>query len=351
MVVSGMVELGPSKWMKKATPFGYARISTDKQTADDRKHSDPMKKPVLMRQMAEVNAALKVAKLPQVKKANWFVEIASGRNPKRKQWGALRQAILDHNGRAFVVVTRPDRWARDVDASVEALAPLKRQGIPLYATVGGIQTGTTDERRPTENFMFLLESGFAAQTSDIQEVKALTAAERQRSEGAIPGHGRSLFPFARMDPLDAYRENVSILSLPGREGTITRLRDTVASLTAPHGMAATAVERLRKAENERIGKLSPEQYREWYDFRQGIRERLIRAGHDPWAGKARTKPGPIDWPSRALMRMVGLYLGEPWKYKRPTDAFIADVMENYVEYLSDKDKRLRAATVGKRRKQ
>jgi len=168
-----MREYGAAKWMKKAKAFGYLRISTEKQIAGDRAQSNPLKKPIIKRQMQEINDGLKANGLPAVKAGDWYVDIASGTDRDRTQWLACRAAAMAYAGEAFIAVKDPTRWGRNVDDAVEAWAPLKRKGVPIFAVSTGIQTGDMIHgRRPSENFFFLLNSGFAAQTSEIQQEKA-----------------------------------------------------------------------------------------------------------------------------------------------------------------------------------
>jgi len=334
-----MSNFGPSAWMKKATPFGYARISTSKQDADDRRVKGARNKPILKRQMAEVNAALKAKGLPAIKPENWFVEVGSGTNPSRPEWLELQAKALNHKGRAFIAVKDPSRWARDADGAVEAWAPLKRRGIPILAASEGIQTGNaTDDIRPQESFFFLLQAGFAASVSDTQKKKARAAVERQRSEGVLAGKGQSLYPFAPEDPLLVMDRSRRILDLPGGGAKFAR---AVSELTQPKGPSEPAIRRLLKRDEAARAKLSAEDYASLRDFRTGIRDILRERGHDPFA-KFDKDAGPTDWGARALMRNVGAYLKEPDQFQQPTPERVAEILANPVEFLSDKDKKRKA---------
>ena len=81
---------GFEKWMKKARVLGYARISSEKQSAADKKQKDALKKPVIKRQMEEVNAGLKSLGVPSIKKGDWYAEVASGTRRDRTQWLKLQ---------------------------------------------------------------------------------------------------------------------------------------------------------------------------------------------------------------------------------------------------------------------
>lgn len=329
---------GAEAWMKKARIFSYTRISTAKQTSDDRRVKDVKKKTTLKRQKKEIDDALKAQGLKPGANADWYAEIASGTRSDRPQWLKMQAAAKEAamNGkRAVIVVKDPSRWARDVDAAVEAWAPLKRMGIPILAITENIQTGTAEDLRPDESLFFLFKSGFAEQVSKVQQLKAEAGVKRQLEEGAFAGKGKSLYPFAKTDPLDVLIDNYDILK---ERGGPTLLKQKIEVLSMPNGMRASAVNRYRDDEDARRKNLSPEMYERWYEFRKGIREELQAADSDPWASKG-NRTGKQDWEMNALLRMTGLYLKEPWKYPMPSeqdvDAFAS------IEFLSDKDKKRR----------
>ena len=332
-------KFGADDWMKKARVFVYTRISTAKQTADDRRVKDVKKKSTLKRQKAEIDSSLKTLGLPKAKAGDWYAEIASGTRADRPEWLKMmsdaKEAAMGGK-RVVIVVKDPSRWARDVDVAVEAWAPLKRMGIPILAVTENIQTGTTAERRPDEALFFLIKQGFAAQVSDVQKEKAKAGVERQLKEGALAGKGQSLYPFAKVDPLDVLIDNYDVLK---ERGGGTLLKNKIDVLSNPNGMSATAVNRERAREEARRKNLSPEMYRRWYEFRKGIREILQEADSDPFAAKG-NRTGKLVWEMNALMRMVGLYLKEPWKHPMPSDQDV-DAFQS-VEFLSDKDKNRRA---------
>ena len=331
------MSFGPSDYFKKATMFGYTRISTDKQSVDDKKQTDAKKKKSLIRQFNEINAELKKQGLPALKKENWFAEVASGTKQNRTQWIAAREAALNHDGIAVMVVKDPSRWARNVDWAVEAWIPLKERGIPVYAVVTGIQTGTVLDRRPSENFFFLLNSGFAAQVSEVQQKKAEEGRDRQRAEGAADFKGRSVFPFARKDPVTVYNDNFDIL---GRPNGPADMKKRIEADSNPNGMSYSQADRFLKAMNAIKVRLNQTEWREYLEFRERLQERMRMLDSDAWATKG-NKQGKLDYRSNALYRMTGLYLKEPFEYPMPTEAFLERVEKDFVEYLSDKDKKRR----------
>lgn len=337
------MNFGPSPYFAKkgTTSYGYFRLSTEEQSVEDTKQKDPKKKTSIKRQIKEVQDALKAQGIPPIKPENMFVDIASGTKEDRTGWKAAREAAMASKGRAFIVVKDPSRWARNVDAAVAAWKPLKERGIPVYAAVTGIQTGTAQDLRPSENFFFLLNSGFAAQTSEVQQKKAMSGVSRQKEEGAFPAKGTSIFPFAQRDPLLIFLENRALQSEPRG---VPNLKRMIEAGSNPNGTSFAGAQALLKRENARLAKLTPEAHQEWVDFRQRMRERLLRIGSDPWAPKG-ADAGKPDFRANALYRMTGLYLKDPDQHPMPSEDFLDDVEKNFVMFLSDKDKKRR----GKRR--
>jgi DNA invertase Pin-like site-specific DNA recombinase len=331
---------GADKWMKKAKPFGYFRISTEEQSVQDEKTKEAVKKTTIKRQIKEVQDELKRQGLPAIKKENIFAEVASGTKTDRSQWLALRSEAMAHDGPAFIVVKSPSRWARNVEDAVEAWAPLKRRGVPVFAISDNIQTGTAKDRRPQESLWFLMNQGFAAQFSLEQAEKADKGVARQESEGALGGTGSSIYPFARQDPMKVLLENEFLLSEP--KGA-TKLNSTIETLTMPNGMKSQSVSSLRTKLKTLREKLTPEQFEEWLEFREYLRLKLLDLDSDPWVGKLDISSGSKVnfYPARALMRMSGLYLGRPWEFPKPEVRFLDNVLKNFTDFLSDKDKKRR----------
>ena len=334
-----MREYGAAKWMKKAKSFGYLRISTEKQNAGDKAQTNPLKKPIIKRQLEEINDGLKANGLPAVKAGDWYADIASGTDRDRTQWLACRAAAMAYAGEAFIVVKDPTRWGRNVDDAVEAWAPLKRKGVPIFAVATGIQTGDMIHgRRPSENFFFLLNSGFAAQTSEIQQEKADAGVTRQKEEGALAGTGSSLFPFAQRDPVQVYLENENLLTqTKGKK----KLADTVGLLSNPNGMKSQSVNNLAKKIKGWRETLTNDQFIEYLKFREWLRQKSIELDADAWTDKTPYLPKGSKtnyYPMRAIMRMSGLYLGNPHLFEKPDYRFLAQVEKDFPKYLSDKDK-------------
>jgi DNA invertase Pin-like site-specific DNA recombinase len=331
---------GKSDEMKKATPFLYARISTDEQSVQDGKINDVFKKTAIKRQIKLIQDLLKSQGLPKVKKENIYAEVASGRKSDRPQWLAIQSAIMAHNGPAFIVIKSPSRWARELDSAVEAWAPLKRKNTPVYAIFDNIQTGHAGDLRPQESLWFLLNSGFAALGSDEQKVKADQGVKRQKAEGALAGTGSSLYPFARRDPLEVFLENEDLLTIPKGKKKFAELIEVQ---SMPNGMKAVSVNSLRLKVNSLREKLNAQQFKQWLAFRAYLRNKLIELDSDPWVGKLAISSGSKAnyYPARALMRMAGLYLTKPAEHLQPKIEVLETVIKEFPQYLSDKDKKRR----------
>jgi len=345
-----MTTFGPSPWMKKAEALIYTRISDNQQSKEDKRTDDPKKKPALIQQFDYTNDRLKQFGLPQGKKANWFAEVRSGTDRDRTQWRLMmaKATELAMSGkRVFIAVQDPSRWSRNTRHSLTALDRMHDLGIPVMAVREGIQTGSAGDLHPTEELLFVQLQGGASFVSQEQKKKAEQSVEKAKKEGIMSGKGQPLFPFARKDPLEAYYEQQPLISVPKKDGGgITAFRRAVSAITQPNGISESSMVRFEKAETERLAKLTKEEYDEWRDYRNMIRNLLIELNHDPFAQN--TEPGPINFKARALMRYAGRYLKEPWMYeKRPIEE-LNFIMNNFKDFLGTKDLKRYASIVGKR---
>ena len=345
------------KWMKNATPFVYARIS-DKEQSPDEASLDVMKQTPIIEQIEGMKAKLKLLELKQPKKGNVWADIASGGTMDRPAWKSMMEAVLNHEGRAYVVVAEPSRWARNTVLGSEAYAPLYRRDIPILSTSDGLMSGTTTEPRPNVQFLFLIKQGVAEGERGQLIDRVNRKKETRISQGILPAGIGSLFPFARADPLDVINENIHVMAAPRKEGggkgAFGRL---VVQLTAPNGPNSDQYYRKElERENERKAQLTPEEYATWYAFRKKWRALQLERDYDS------QKDGPIvslnrkdvDWGMRAAQRFANGYLRYPFskEYKdtMPTDEAIQEYLDNPREYLSDNDKKLYRSIVGKQKK-
>ena len=353
-----MTTFGASDWMKdkKTVVLQYTRISDRQQSKEDRKKGKdgkPLpakKKPALIEQKKYVDDLLKANKLPKVKNENWFAEVQSGTDRDRAEWNALmaRAQELVHQGkRVFIAVQDPSRWSRNTRHSLVALDRMHDLGVPVFAVREGIQTGSVGDLHPTEELLFVQLQGGASFVSQEQKKKADISVEESKDAGVMAGKGQPLFPFARMDPLTAYYEELPLLTLTRKEGGgPVAFRRAVSSRTQPNGPSESSMVRFMDAELERKEKLTQKEYDDFRKYRTKIRNLLIEFNHDPFANN--TLEGPIDFRASALMRMVGRYLKEPWKYSQRSDEEIQNIILNFKDFLGTKAMIRYRTIVGKR---
>lgn len=328
-----MSSFGPSPWFKKAKIFGYARISSAEQSVQDKKVKSAKKKTTIKRQMDLIQRRLKEQGLPKVKDADFYAEVRSGTDAKRPEWAKVRAAAMAHNGPAVIVVKDPSRWARNTEDAVEAWAPLKRKGVPIYAVDTGVQTGTMDDIRPNEAFFFLLNSGFAASVSEVQKKKATEAVERQMEEGVLAAKGSTIYPLLDVSPFQTFKDNISLLSKKRGQADMFRALEATSAGRISKQAARNLVAR-ELAIMETLGT----DYDDYFQYREDLREIIGNLGHDPWA-KFDKDAGPISWPARAVMRQAGLYIQNPPNGRELSQEEIQNIIQNPFDFLSDKDKK------------
>jgi len=347
------VKFGPSEWMKKATSLAYTRVSTNDQDPKSSEEKTVKKKRILVKQFKFINDELKRLGLPKVTNSNWFAEVKSGAHEDRGQWQALQKkaiSLANEGERVFIAIQDPSRWGRNILHAFAALNELHKFGIPVYAAREGIQTGSEGDLHPTEQLLFGQLSGGSAYVSQVQKEKAEQSVETAKKEGTMSAKGLSLFPFAKVDPLDAYLDNVNILLakpvVAGKTGP-NAFSMVVSALGGIDGPSKNSVKTtFRTAETKRRKHLTTKEYNQWRRYRDKIRKILIKRNSDPYAKG--TKAGDYDFPSQALMMMVGRSLTEPHIYRERTDKEIKEYLENPKPYLSVKDSKIWRATVSKR---
>jgi DNA invertase Pin-like site-specific DNA recombinase len=347
---------GLSDWMKEATPLAYTRISSNDQDKTDLSKKNAKSKPILKKQFDFIQKRLKADGLPEVKAENWFAEVGSGADRNRGQWkNVIRRAVSMAAGgeKVFIVVQDPSRWARNARHAMVAIDQLHDVGVPVYAARESLQTGSVGDLHPIEELIFVQLLGSAAFVSQEQSKKALQSVDTAKEEGKASSTGYSLFPFAKVDPLDAYYEHIAILRAPkdkwqSGQGGPNAWATVVAATSAPNGPTVNSVKNtLRKAEQERREKLSDKEYKAWREYRTMIRNILKERNADPWAPRG-VDSGTYDFGAQALMMMVSRSLSEPWKYRMRTAEEIEEYLTNPKPYLSVKDSKIYKTTVSKR---
>jgi len=346
-------KFGASEWMKKAIPLAYTRVSTNDQDPKSAGTKTVKKKPILKKQFNFINDSLKRAGLKQVTPSNWYAEVKSGTERNRGQWNAIQSkaiSLANEGKRVYIVIQDPSRWSRNSRHSMVALDNLHDFGIPVYAAREGIQTGSAGDLHPTEELLFLQLQGGAAYLSQVQKEKAHQSVDTAKKEGTVSAKQLSLFPFADVDPLEAYLDNVDILVakpiVAGKTGP-NAFGMVVSALTGVNGPSKNSVKNtMRTFMTKLLKELSPAEFNKWKLYRNKIRNILIERKSDPWAKS--TDAGKWDFPSQALMMMVGRSLVEPWDYRERTDKEIKEYLENPKPYLSVKDSKIWRNIVGKR---
>jgi hypothetical protein len=345
-----MTVFGPSDWMKKKKTkvLIYTRISDNQQSKEDKKNKDPKKKPALIQQKKKVVDSLKAQSLPST--GEWFAEVKSGTDRERGQWNAMRnraQEIVIAGDRVFIALQDPSRFSRNTRHAIVAIDQLHDLGVPVYATREGIQTGSVNDLHPTEELLFVQLLGGGSFVSQQQKVKADESVAESKDAGVMSSKGNPLFPFARIDPLEAFYEQLPLKTLkPSEGGGPNVFRGTVAGMTAPDGPTVAGVKNMENREEERLAKLTRQEYEVWRAYRTKIRNLLIEFQHDPFA--TGTKQGKANFKAKALMRMVGRYLKEPWAYSPRSDEELNEIMFNFKQYLGTKALKNYVSIVGKR---
>ena len=342
-----MAQFGKSEWMDKKGTYviDYTRISDNQQSKEDSTQKDPLKKPALIEQR-QYNE-----KGDKNRKANyWVAEVASGTDRNRAGWGRVMAKALEmttKGKRVYVRVKDPSRPSRNTRHAMVFIDRLHEMGVPILAVREGIQTGSVGDLHPTEELLFVQLLGGGSFVSQTQKKKADESVDLSKEAGIMSSKGQPLFPFARMDPLDAYYDQLPLNTLKASEGGgPTVFKETVVAMSAPNGPTVGSMKRLMADEEERKKKLTESEYTIWKAYRSKIRELLQEFGHDPFASN--TESGPINFKARALMRMVGRYLKEPWNYSPRSSEELDEIMTNFKEYLGTKDKIRYRTIVGKR---
>jgi len=343
-------------WMKKAEPFIYVRISSKDQIPAEADKPLPQQTP-LKTQLEGIQSALKTYGLKQGKKANIFYDLASGNQMDRDGFNAMKAAILEYTKdgkkRAFFAVSEPSRWSRNITLGEEAYAPFYRREIPIFSTGDGLTTHTATEPRTTEQLIISVKSMVAQQERGTLIDRVNRKKTRLIEQGILPAAIGTFYPFAKADPLEVLKANVGLLNVPKSQGGgSSALGQLIATATAPYGAGATWYKRALDYENERVAKLTPEEYERYNAFRKKWRDLQRERDYDPQskAPIVSLNRKDIDWGMKAAQRFANGYLRYPFdpKYRMPTDDEINEYLTNPKEYLSDKDKKLYRRLVSKR---
>ena len=345
------------KWMKKATPFIYARISSQEQVPDEAGKELKDQTPIRDQVKGIQDALVKEYGLPKAKPKNIFVDLASGNSMDREGFNAMKEAVLNHKGRAFFALSEPSRWSRNTTLGEEAYAPFYRRDIPQFITSNGLITQTASQPRTTAQAMISLQAIFAQSERGTRIDRVNRKKTRLIDQAILPAGIGSFFPFARQDPLDLVKANRSLIDVPVKQGgggaALGRL---VVSSTAPYGPRSDQWYRKElEREDERLAKLTPEEYAAWYAFRKKWIALQKERGYDSQKDgnpSGSLEGQSVDWGMKAAQRFANGFLRYPFKEEyrdsMPTDEEIDTYLSNPKEFLSDNDKRLYRRLVSKR---
>lgn len=340
-------------WMKKAEPFKYVRIS-DKDQSPDEANLPLEKQTPLASQNLAIDEKMKALGLKSVKAKNTYYEIASGGTFERPVLNKMIQDVLEHKGRAYIVVAEPSRWGRNSILGGEAFAPLYKRDIPILSATDELITGTISDPRTNSQFLFLIKQGVSEGERGQLIDRVRRRIESNRAKGILSASIGSLYPFARNDPLDVLEANLSLLAVPVKDGgggqNLGRL---IESTSAPYGASQQWQFRERQRLDERIGKLTPDEHNIWRAYRKKIRAIMKDRDFDP----ARDAPiqslnrKDIDFGIKALIRNAGGYIRYPFDdaYSMLSDEEIQDILDNPREFLSDADKKAYRRLVDKKK--
>lgn len=167
--------------------FGYGRVSTAEQTADN--------------QRLECERAGYAVEY-------WYADTVSGKAhaAQRKQFGDM---LLKLRKKDTVVVSKLDRLGRDapdVLATIKALAALDVEVVVL-------QLGKLDLTSPAGKLMLAMLAAVAEMERDLIVERTQAGLARARSEGKILGRPAKTTPEQRNAMIAAYAQKQSVSSL------------------------------------------------------------------------------------------------------------------------------------------
>ena len=184
--------------------FGYGRVSTAEQTADN--------------QRLEIERAGYVVEY-------WYADTVSGKAhaAQRKQFGTLVDKL---RARDTVVVSKLDRLGRDapdVLATIKALATL---GVEVVV----LQLGKLDLTSPAGKLMLAMLAAVAEMERDLIVERTQAGLARAKAEGKILGRPAKTTPEQRKAMVEGYANKQSVSALAKLNGIS---RATVLTIVKP----------------------------------------------------------------------------------------------------------------------
>jgi putative DNA-invertase from lambdoid prophage Rac len=184
--------------------FGYGRVSTAEQTADN--------------QRLEIEGAGYAVEY-------WFADTVSGKAhaAQRKQFGDMLAKLRNKD---TVVVSKLDRLGRDAP---DVLATIKALGA-LGAEVVVLQLGKLDLTSPAGKLMLAMLAAVAEMERDLIVERTQAGLARAKAEGKILGRPAKTTPQQRKAMIDGYASKQSVSALAALYGIS---RATVLTIVKP----------------------------------------------------------------------------------------------------------------------
>jgi putative DNA-invertase from lambdoid prophage Rac len=184
--------------------FGYGRVSTAEQTADNQRH--------------EIERAGYAVEY-------WFADTVSGKAhaAQRKQFSILLGKL---RGRDTLVVSKLDRLGRDAPNVLATIKDMAALGVEVVV----LQLGKLDVTSPAGKLMLAMLAAVAEMERDLIVERTQAGLVRAKSEGKILGRKPKTSPEQRVLIVEGYKEKESISALARRFGVS---RSTVLTIVSP----------------------------------------------------------------------------------------------------------------------
>lgn len=170
--------------------FGYGRVSTVDQTADN--------------QRLEIERAGYVVEY-------WFADTVSGKAhaAQRKEFGKM---LSKFRAKDTLVVSKLDRLGRDAP---DVLATIKLLGA-LHVEVVVLQLGKLDLTSPAGKLMLAMLAAVAEMERDLIVERTQAGLARAKAEGKVLGRPAKTTPEQRAAMVEGYAAKVSVSALARR---------------------------------------------------------------------------------------------------------------------------------------
>jgi len=184
--------------------FGYGRVSTTEQTADNQRH--------------EIEAAGYDIEY-------WYADTVSGKAhvTQRKQFGILHGKL---RAKDTLVVSKLDRLGRDAPDVLATIKSLAELGVEVVV----LQLGKLDLASPAGKLMLAMLAAVAEMERDLIVERTQAGLARARAEGKALGRPSKTTPEQRQAMIADYARKVSVSALARQYGVS---RATILSIVKP----------------------------------------------------------------------------------------------------------------------